>query len=461
MGDRYILGLNIGKIDPSATLFLGPNIIAHVEEERFTRVKKGVGQFPIASIKYCLSLVEGGLDNIASINLGFDFSKFTLDVPKYYIQEWAAYPKKPAEAANYEINRLNEKNPENIRKKIIKELSNAGLVNTKVPSINWYTHHYCHALSAHLASPFKNSLGIVVDANSEIDTISVWDCNGKNIEKIYSKPLPHSLGWLYRSFTLFCGFDAYEGEGMLMGLAPYGKFDSSLKNKVKSIIKWHEDHNGDFDFDIDPEYIYLDRRSSVDDRLTEKLINAFGNPCPRNVETPDQYYKNVAYAIQDHFEQTLVNFVNRFLVQTKHKYVTLSGGVFLNCKINGRIWSEIDSIEDIYIISTSSDDGIGIGANMANSVKYDSYEYSDYVMNNVYLGPKYSNKEIKETISKFNIRRKLKNDIQYTALSNTLSINNITSKNADNKVINLAVSNYLDKNCTFVEGKIFGNENRR
>ena len=35
------IGLNIGKIDPSACLFSGSKLIAFCEEERVTRVKKG------------------------------------------------------------------------------------------------------------------------------------------------------------------------------------------------------------------------------------------------------------------------------------------------------------------------------------------------------------------------------------------------------------------------------------
>ena len=45
---RYLLGLNIGKVDPSATLFDGPRIVAHVEEERFSRKKKELTSFRLS-----------------------------------------------------------------------------------------------------------------------------------------------------------------------------------------------------------------------------------------------------------------------------------------------------------------------------------------------------------------------------------------------------------------------------
>ena len=60
---------------------------AHVEEERFIRIKRAPNQFPINAIKYCLSLVPKGLDSIAAINLGFNHEMFTYEVPMYFRSE--------------------------------------------------------------------------------------------------------------------------------------------------------------------------------------------------------------------------------------------------------------------------------------------------------------------------------------------------------------------------------------
>lgn len=50
----YILGLNINHADTSAGIFKDNNLIAAVEEERFTRVKH-YADFPFNSVRYCLS----------------------------------------------------------------------------------------------------------------------------------------------------------------------------------------------------------------------------------------------------------------------------------------------------------------------------------------------------------------------------------------------------------------------
>ena len=451
---NYLIGLNLGNVDPSVTLFRGTKILMHLEEERFTRKKKGLNQNPINSLKYCLDLLPNGISDISSINLGFDHDLFSFEVPASYIQEWQRYPNKNSEAGDYELKRLKEKNPKSIIHRITKILEEIGLSEDKVPEINWYNHHYCHALSAHLSSPFEKSLSIVVDANSELDTSSVWVANGCKLNKIFSKTLPHSLGWLYRSFTLFCGFDAYEGEGMLMGLAPYGKPNKSIAKKIEKILQWKEDDDGFFDFSIDPEYVYIGERNKSNKAITKKLIDTFGDVAD-SIETPSQYYKDIAYEIQDRFEKTLAKFVERFVKQTGLKKVSLSGGVFLNCKVNGFIWKESSAIEDIYIMPIAGDDGIGIGANMAYGVEKISQNRTDYSLPNIYLGNEYSDEEINDEINNFSIRDHFKNSQQYASLNKSLDL----SKSTEELKSLLADSNrYIlinEKVRSFLREKIF------
>ena len=446
---NYLIGLNLGHVDPSVTLFKGSKVLMHLEEERFTRKKKGLNQNPVNSLKYCLDMLPNGISDITAINLGFDHDMFTLEVPALYIQEWQRYPNKNSEAGDYELKRLKDKNPRNIILRIHKILKEIGISDDLFPKINWYNHHYCHALSAHLSSPFENSLSIVVDSNSELDTCSVWVADGCKLNKIYSKTLPHSLGWLYRSFTLFCGFDAYEGEGMLMGLAPYGKPNKLIAEKIEKILQWKKDDDGFFDFSVDPEYVYIGERDKSNKSITKKLIDTFGEAAD-SVETPSQYYKDIAYEIQDRLEKTLAKFVERFVKQTGIKKVSLSGGVFLNCKVNGFIWKESSEIEDIYIVPIASDDGIGIGANMAYGVENISKNRSDYSLPNVYLGNEYSDEEINNEIDNFSIRNNFGNIQQYASLIKSLDLpqskEELKSLLADRngyKLINAAVSRFL------------------
>lgn len=447
------LGLNIGHVDPSASLFSDNKIVCHVEEERFTRKKKGLGQFPIHSIDYCLSNVPGGIKNLDKIILGFDHDKFTNEVPAYFINEWMKFPQKTEANGLYEINRLDSKHPENVKQKIVNELVDAGYNQKDIPEIIWYSHHYCHALSAHLSSPFHKSLGIAVDANGEVENLTVWDCKGTKLTKIYSKTLPTSLGWYYRSFTLFCGFDAYEGEGMLMGLAPYGKPNKRIARKLEKVLVWEKDSNGDFDFYIDPTFIYIGKVSKFSSKLTQKLLDLFGKPSKDSYD-PDQYYKDIAFEVQRRLELTLLKFSERFIKQTGHQNLTLSGGVALNCKASGYIWKKTKLLKGIYTIPFASDDGIGIGACMCHLVENNDFKKKDFLLKDVYLGPSYKDEYIKNALDNFNLRPEYKSDIQYSSIAKSL---NLPVRDIKKKVLNQSlrseVKSLISKNTYKINNK--------
>lgn len=450
MEQKYTLGLNLGKVDSSATLFKGPHVIAHVEQERFSRNKKAHKEYPLDAIKYCLNLCPNGLDDVEAITLGFDHDMFLKEVPDYFNWETKEYPTKPSQSLAYETNRLEQKHPEKVRKVLKEKLESAGLVKNHYPKVIHYTHHLCHALCAHLSSPFQDSLGLVVDANSEIDTLSVWDCRGTQVKKIYSKPLPHSLGWVYRSFTQFCGFDAYSGEGKLMGLAPYGKPNAEIAEKIKKILEFKTDENGEFEFDVDATYIYLSERDPEHPHLTKKFLELFGTPSEKTSD-PAQYYKDVAYEIQDAFEKLINQFAKRFLVKTGHRHLTLSGGVHLNCKVNGYIWRECqDLLDDIYIFPMSSDDGIGFGSNLAYAVEHHTQNRDDYKLETAYLGPSFNNQEINAYAQEFSLRNKFLHKKQYEALNASLQLKQTpeeTEKQLSNtegyNAVNQAAQKYL------------------
>ncbi len=425
----YLLGLNIGRMDPSATLFRGTEVIAHVEEERFSRNKKAPGEFPIQAIGYCLDLVPGGLAGIESINLGFDYDLYTLDVPSYFLKEWHAYPSKPKEALSYELKLLQDNHPALVKEKIWSELRKAGYLKGtpgtseyREPKFSYFHHHRAHATTAHLCSPFESSLGLVADGRSELDTVTVWDCKGSDVKKLYAKTLPHSLGWAYRAFTLFCGFDAHEGEGKLMGLAPYGQPNADLDRKVAKVLPWHTDENGDFDFSVDARYLYLDKRAAGYSYLTELFLAEFGTPCGKTSEPP-QYYRDLAYAFQDRFEKTVLQFARKYLKKTGHRYLTLSGGVFLNCKVSGYVWRECqDLLDGIYIFPMSGDDGIGYGANLVYGLENLSKDRKDYKLETAYLGPSFTDEEIAKAAENFQLRQKFLKDVQYEALIRSLGL---------------------------------------
>ena len=66
--------------------------------------------------------------------------------------------------------------------------------------------------------------------------------------------------------TEYLGFSAYTGEGKVMGLAPYGKPNLSIKRVLEKFLKIEKGF-----YKINPEYVYFGQRS-FSLKHTDKLV---------------------------------------------------------------------------------------------------------------------------------------------------------------------------------------------
>ena len=61
---------------------------------------------------------------------------------------------------------------------------------------------------------------------------------------------------VYSAFTEYLGFEAYDGEYKVMGLAAYGESDKSIQEKLSKII-WYDGEGG---YECDPYLIAMGSR---------------------------------------------------------------------------------------------------------------------------------------------------------------------------------------------------------
>lgn len=218
-----ILGVHYLRIDPSACLIVAGKLVAMAEEERFVRVKHAQGKFPKNSIKFCLKQAGITLKDVDYIAIGWDVSAYPLRMAEHFLRTWYEWPEKDEKTLNWEINSLRKYSAETYTKKIKDNLVESGFKEEDIPEIIFKPHHYCHAISAYVASGFKEANILTLDGHGEENCTVLWEARGREIKKIKEFNIPHSLGWFYGAFTKFVGFRIYDGEGKCMGLAPYGK----------------------------------------------------------------------------------------------------------------------------------------------------------------------------------------------------------------------------------------------
>jgi carbamoyltransferase len=213
----YILGISAYYHDSAACLINDGDILAAVQEERFTRIKNDAA-FPQHSIKYCLQYAGIMLSDVAHIVY---YEKPFLKFERLLETHLAFAP--------MGVRSFLKAMPVWLKEKLyFKRMLVKGLQaidpswKNENNNLLFTEHHQSHAASAFYASPFEEAVILTVDGVGEWATTSVSRGRGNTIEAISHINFPHSIGLLYSAFTYYLGFKVNCDEYKVMGLAPYG-----------------------------------------------------------------------------------------------------------------------------------------------------------------------------------------------------------------------------------------------
>jgi carbamoyltransferase len=386
---KFILAIHATLHDPSAAIFKDGKLISLGEEERFIRQKHAPDKFPVEAIKYCLSECAIDLADVDKIIYGWDCTKYPLNMAEKFLDLWYKYDKDKA-TLEWEKSQLRTRQPEVIKQQIYSELRN---VTDDIPPVNFVNHHKSHAVSAFHHSGFSSSAVLTADGYGEELTTTGWRATEDEFERVFSIEFPHSIGLFFETITTFLGFRANNGEGKVMGLAPYGTPDPDVRAVLENILTI-----GPNGFQVDPTYIYYGDHS-FHERFTDKLVDELGEPRKRSGRIT-QLHKNIAYEGQKLLEDALLSCSRHILDETNMNHLCLAGGVFLNCKANMKLRENLD-IDDIFIQPVAGDNGIPLGAGLIGSKK-DTYS-SDSRMTHTYYGWKPSSDEVTEAIALYDV----------------------------------------------------------
>jgi carbamoyltransferase len=115
---------------------------------------------------------------------------------------------------------------------------------------------------------------------------------------------------------------------------------------------------------------------------------------------------DIAASLQVVTEEVMLGLVQHVHAKTQAKYLCLAGGVALNCVANGRILRE-GPFDDIWVQPASGDAGGALGAAFVGWYQYlGAVRTADGIhdaMKGGYLGPQYSNVEIKKFLDEYQV----------------------------------------------------------
>lgn len=377
-----ILGLSAYYHDSAAALLVDGEIVAAAHEERFTR-KKHDSSFPVNAARYVLD--EGGvpLHDLAAVAF-YDkpYLKFERLLETYHGFAPAGLRSFLSAMPVWIREKLF------MRKMLNEELAKLGQGK---PELLFPEHHLSHAASAFFPSPFEEAAILTIDGVGEWATTTIGHGTQNQIEILCELEFPHSLGLFYSAVTYYCGFKVNSGEYKLMGLAPYGLADSQQtavyrQKMLDNLLDVRDD--GSILLNMD----YFNYATGLTMCCDEKWERLFGMP-PRKPETDlTQQYMDFALAAQQITEEVMFRMADTAKKLTGSQYLTMAGGVALNCVANGKLLRR-GTFKDIWIQPAAGDAGGAVGAAYAawyigKSRKRKITKGKDS-MQGAYLGPQY------------------------------------------------------------------------
>ena len=377
------MGISAFYHDSAACLIEDGNILAAVQEERFSR-KKHDDRFPKNAVRFLLKDSNCNLNDIDKIVFyEKPFLKFERLLETYIGFSPKGFKQFSKAIPIWLRDKLFQK------KKIINFLCEIDKEFKPNNKILFSEHHFSHAASAFYPSPFDEAVILTADGVGEWATTSVAIGKKNKIEIKKQIEFPHSLGLLYSAFTYFAGFKVNGGEYKLMGLAPYGepKYEKLILEKLIDLKQ-----DGSFRLNQD----YFDYATGL--TMTNKKFSIlFGNE-PRNPNNEEigQFYMDIAASIQKVTEDIMLKIARFLRTEYDLENLCLAGGVALNCVANGKILKE-KIFKNIWIQPAAGDAGGSLGAALGywhNELDKNRIVKKMDSMNCSYLGPEYSTEQI-------------------------------------------------------------------
>jgi carbamoyltransferase len=235
--------------------------------------------------------------------------------------------------------------------------------------IRFIPHHTAHAFYAYYGSPVRKDRAVILTADAWGDDMnaSVSLAEGSKITLLHSST-NFIIGRLYRYITLLLGMKPDEHEYKVMGLAAYAK--PQYFQDILDIFQNTMFVEGlGFDYRTIPSDLYFYFRD---------LLEA-------------KRFDNIAGAIQQYTENILVKWAKNTMQYTNAHVLCFGGGVGMNIKAMMEI-SNLDDVEDMVMLPSTSDESLAIGAAYVAMHEICISQGGDPIevlkpLQNAYLGP--------------------------------------------------------------------------
>lgn len=360
--------------DSAACLVRDGSLLAGIEEERFTRVKK-TNFFPLNAIRACLDSVGIPASHIDAVG--------------YYFGE------KESDAILNTVYAQNTSMPTTYsREFILAGLAAACGREIPADSLAQVPHHLAHAASGFIRSAFGQALVAVIDGGNGNDiSTTIYAAEHGKLTELATYPVVKSLGRLYLQGTQLLGY-RFGDEYKVMGLAPYGD-PVTYRAAFSELYELHD--CGDY-------IIFPD--SGLDPMITSSNLLApkflpLGLVPRRKGEPFSQKHIDFAAALQEAVEKIALHMLSYWARATGMRNLCLSGGVAHNSTLCGTVL-RASLFDQAYAHPVSHDAGAADGAALVTAQELGGKVYPQPRLRTASLGPAIgSRKRIAETLHRW------------------------------------------------------------
>ena len=386
-----VLGINAYHGDAAVALFRDGELLAAVEEERFTRVKHTAG-FPARAVRYCLETAGVRPEEIDHVAIPRKRSAhllhkalWALRLPHMAVGRAQAW-KKFGDVRETLAHCLDVP-PSHLKARF-----------------HFIEHHVAHVASSFYSSPFEEATILSLDGLGDFASMLWGTGKGRDLNIEGFVLFPHSLGFYYTALTQYLGFWKYGDEYKVMGLAAYG--EPRYAELFERIVR----PGRGTDFALDLRY-FTHHRDGADMTWTEGepqqgrlfseyLERALG--AAREHGAPiEKRHEDVAATLQWRLEEVLFPLLNRLYENTRIPNLCYAGGVAFNCVANGMIFDRTP-FKELYIHPAAGDAGLAVGAAL--------YVYHQvlgsprkFTMDHAYWGPEYPPDRLRQVLERYGL----------------------------------------------------------
>jgi carbamoyltransferase len=338
-----VCGINDGH-NASAAIVKDGVLLCALQEERLRRIKNWQG-FPVLSIKALLASIGASVEDVDAFVYAGQEAYLPLSVdPGDRDTQIRAYGK--ACSAQGTVRRLLRHTAARSivqRRRGNRRIEYLTRLGVPVARIHTVEHHQCHAAAAYYGRGAADDvLVITLDGAGDglCATVSLPN-RSRELCRVGQVGEEHSIGILWSVVTSLLGMVPLEHEYKLMGMAPYGSGGRASEVAAK-FARAFQAENGNW------------RRSAG-------MPEAFYSFEYWKKHLSFDRFDHICAGLQSFTEAFVTNWIRGWLQKTGKRHLYLSGGVFLNVKLNKAI-GELAEVDDLYVFPSCGDETNAIGA---------------------------------------------------------------------------------------------------